>query len=750
MLQKLGTFLELRQRWFGLPLIVAMSLAALVMAMAQPRFLNLIELKILDAHFQLRGIRQPDPHIIIVAVDDHALETVGRWPWSRDQIGLIIDHLLSKYGSKVIGMDMVFSEAQKNPMQESLKRIELAGKTNPEVTQWLKQHQNIGDVDGMFAATLRKYRDRICMGYFFYPQANSALPNAVEQLARAGKLLQPSAMTAQEDDSASRFVTRMRIVTNNLPKFAKAAEISGFFNFFPDPDGLVRRVPLVAELNGYYYPSLDLQTLRMALGWPSLSVRLSGYGVEELRLNGKSIETDRRGHMLINHYGPGHTFRYVSAADVLEGKVNPAIFKDSIVLLGITATGVFDTRASPFDTVFPGVEAHATVISNILHHQELRRPTWLQVTELLGVLFIGLVCGWLVLGRGAVVQGITLIGVPLFIMLLAFWLFTFYNLWLKEIYLILGVLMTAAPVTLIEYIIESRKRAFIHDAFAHYLAPHVVDELARHPETLRLGGEKKEITVMFSDIAGFSTFSESMPPEELVYFLNQYLSAMSDIILEHGGTIDKYEGDAIIAFFGAPLDMPDHAIQAVRAALAQQTQLQQLRKRWMEMGYPELHARIGVNSGPMIVGNIGTETHMNYTIMGDHANLASRLEGVNKIYGTSILISNHTCLEAQDKIMARFVDRVYVVGRKTSVEIYEPLGEQERVSEEDQSFSHAYEKAWMMMHKRQFEEAEAIFAKLAAERPDDGPSSVMLLRCRNFIQEPPPDNWNGVHKLTSK
>jgi len=750
MLQKLGTFLERRQRWFGLPLIVMMSLAALAIAMTQPRFLNLIELKILDAHFQLRGIRQPDPHIIIVAVDDHALETVGRWPWSRDQIGLIIDHLLDKYGSKVIGMDMVFSEAQKNPMQESLKRIALAGKTNSEVTQWLKQHQDIGDVDEMFAAVLRKYRERICMGYFFYPQATSAPPNAVKHLARAGKLLQPSAIMAQEDDHASRFVTRMQGVTNNLPELSKASEISGFFNFFPDPDGLVRRVPLVAELNGYYYPSLDLQTLRMALGWPPLSVRLSSHGVEELRLNGKSIETDTRGRMLINHYGPGHTFRHVSAADVLEGNVSPAMFKNSIVLLGITATGVFDTRASPFDTVFPGVEAHATVISNILHHQELRRPAWLQVTELLGVLVIGLVCGWLVLGRGAVVQGITLIGVPLCIMLLAFWLFTSYNIWLKEIYLILGVLMAAAPATLIEYIIESRKRAFIHDAFSHYLAPHVVDELARHPETLRLGGEKREITAMFSDIAGFSTFSESMHPEELVCFLNQYLSAMGDIILKHGGTIDKYEGDAIIAFFGAPLDMPDHAIQAVRAALAQQAQLQQLRKHWMEIGYPELHARIGVNSGPMIVGNIGTETHMNYTIMGDDANLASRLEGVNKVYGTSVLISNHTWFEVRDQMTARFIDRVYVVGRKTSVEIYEPLGEQEQVSKEDQSFSRTYEEAWGMMHSHRFEEAKAIFAKLVAARPDDGPSSTMLLRCKKFIQKPPPNSWDGIHKLTSK
>jgi len=750
MLQKLGTFLERRQRWFGLRLIVIMSLAALVIAIVQPRFLELIELKTLDARFQLRGVHKPDPGIIIVAVDDHSLERVGRWPWSRDKIALIIDRLLSQYHARVIGLDMVFSEAQKNPLQESLERIILSGKATPEITQGLKQHQNIGDIDERFAAVLRKYHDRICMGYFFYPQGAPTSPDTLKHRTQSGKLLQPSAMTAQQDGNTSRIVTRMKAVTNNLSIFSQAAEVSGFFNFFPDSDGLVRRVPLVAELNGYYYPSLDLQTLRMALDWPSLSVRLSNNGVEKLRLKNTDIETDAQGRMLINHYGPGHTFRHVSASDILEGKAKPAMFKDAIVLLGVTATGVFDTRPSPFDTIFPGVEAHATVISNILHHQELRRPTWLQFAELLGVLLIGLGCGWFVLGRGAIVQGATLIGVPLFIMLLAYWLLTAYNIWLKEMYLILGVLMAAAPATLVEYIIESRKRVFIHDAFAHYLAPHVVDELARHPETLRLGGEKREITAMFSDIAGFSTFSESMHPEELVHFLNQYLSAMSDIILAHGGTIDKYEGDAIIAFFGAPLDMPDHAIQAVRAALAQQEKLRQFRKQWTEMGHPELHTRIGLNSGPMVVGNIGTETHMNYTIMGDDANLASRLEGVNKAYGTSVLISNHTCFEAREHIAVRFIDRVYVMGRKTSVEIYEPLGERNQIRQEELSFSSAYKEAWTMMHNRQFKEAEAMFTKLVNKRPDDGPSSVMLSRCKKFIQEPPPDSWDGTHRLTSK
>jgi len=750
MLQRLSTFLERRQRWFGLPLIITMALAALAIAVIQPHFLELVELKTLDARFHLRGVRQPDPGIVIVAVDDQSIDTVGRWPWSRDKIGLIVDRVLGQYNARAMGFDIVFSEAQKNPLMESIKNIKQSGKTNHYITQWLAQHKNLGDIDARFAKVLHKYQDRISMGYFFYTQGTSVPKNIMEKLTQNKIMLQPSAITVQEDTDASHFLPRMQAVTANLPIFSKEAQISGFFNFFPGIDGLVRQVPLVAELDGYYYPSLDLQTLRIALGWPSLSMHLSSDGIEELRIDDQPIRTDAHGLMLINHYGPGHTFRHVAAVDVLQGKTNPAIFKDAIVLLGVTATGVFDIRSSPFDTIFPGVEAHAAVISNILNHQELYRPVWVQVIELLGVLLLGLGCGWFVLGRGAVIQGVTLIGIPLAIVALAFWLFSFYNIWLKEIYLILGVLMTAAPVTLIEYIIESRKRAFIHNAFSHFLAPKIVDELAQNPDMLQLGGTEKEMTAMFSDIANFSTFSETMGPKELVNFLNQYLSAMSNIILEHGGTIDKYEGDAIIVFFGAPVDMENHAAQAVLAALAQQKALIKLRKQWIEAGFPELHIRIGLNSGPMVVGNMGTQQRMDFTMMGDNVNLASRLEGVNKVYATPILISASTWFYVRDKIEARFIDRVYVMGRKTPVEIYEPLGKKGDVKQEDQSFFHAYEKAWGEMNNRQFKEAEAIFSKLVTARPDDGPSTTMLLRCKKFIQKPPSDNWDGVHKLMSK
>jgi len=748
MLRTIGEFLERHQRWFGMPLVISAALLATAIAVWQPAFIEQLELKTLDARFHLRGARKPPSNIVIVAVDDESIEKLGRWPWPRDRIGALLRRLLDEYRARLVTLDIVFSEPQANPVRASIERIKARlRKPDRRTLAWLEKHQALGDLDRDFETFLRRHRDRLCLGYFFSLRGD---PGDAARVRAASKLLQPSAIPARDDGLGDRLLPRMRDVTLNLPRFAKAADIAGFFNFFPDPDGLVRRVPLVAELDGYYYPSMDLQTARMALGWAPLMLQLDHGGVAGLTLKDRDIATDIHGQMLLNHYGPAHTFRHVPALDVLSGRADPAIFKDAVVLLGVTATAVYDLRPSPFDTTFPGVEAHAAAIANILRQEELRRPTWLQVLEVLGVLVLGLGCGWLAIGRGALVQGATLIGAPLAIVVVSYALFVNQNLWLKEIYLILAVLLAAAPVTLIEYVAESRKRAFIHDAFSHYLAPHVVDELARHPEQLRLGGEETELTAMFSDIAGFTSFSEAMGAEELVGFLNRYLSAMSDIILEHGGTIDKYEGDAIIAFFGAPLPMSDHAQRAVRVALAQQALLREMRPQWAAEGWPEVHTRIGVNTGPMVVGNVGTESRFNYTIMGDNVNLASRLEGVNKVYNTSVLISGTTARQARDAIEMRLVDRVRVVGKKTAVDLYEPLGERGQTDAATLEWMREYEAAWEAMRQRRFAEAERMFARLLEARPDDGPARVMRERCQGFIDAPPPDDWDGAFQLSSK
>ncbi|MDX8388309.1 MAG: adenylate/guanylate cyclase domain-containing protein [Ghiorsea sp.] len=736
-----------------MPLIMMMALVAFGLAIVKPSGLELLEMKTLDFRFQSRGIIPADPRVAIIAVDDDSLSEEGRWPWSRDKIALLVDKALGQYGAKALGFDMVFSEEQANQVDEATRVLRSASLNDPYADghiNWLQKHSALGDVDAILERTLNKYKDRLVPGYFFYPEGADTPALVKSQLAEEAELIRSLAMTSTFSKEAMHSIPHIAAIEGNLARFTKTVDAIGFFNFFPDTDGTVRRIPLMTELEGYVYPSMAMQTLRMFLDWPDMAVVVGDVGVEEVRLGPLSMQTDEHGSMLLNHYGPGRTFKHISAADILNDRLEGDELRDKVVIFGVTAIGVYDYRPTPFDSVFPGVEGHAVAISNILNGEELHRPPSVEVLELLAVLFLSLLAGYLVYGRSPLSQGISIIGFPLIVVGVSQWLFTDHHIWVAETYLIIGVLLTTVPTTLFGYIIESRKRAFIHDAFSHYLAPSVVENLAKNPDALKLGGEEKHITAFFSDIASFSTFSEQLSPSELVAFLNRYLTAMSDIVLEEMGTIDKYEGDAIIAFFGAPLDLEDHAERCVMAALKQQEALAVLREEWKAEGLPEVHIRIGLNSGPMVVGNMGTESSMNYTMMGDHVNLAARLEGVCKAYRVPILMSKDTYMLVRGRVSARFVDRVRVVGRSQPVDLYQPMATRTDISDEARKESRTYEQAWSLMSEGNFDESLQILAKLYASNPNDGLYEVMMQRVKGYVQTPPADGWGGVFNLKNK
>jgi len=749
MVKAFGRFIVGGERWFGYPLILLLSICAFVVTINPPDMFEQIEFKTLDARFQSRGAIPPDQRIVILAIDDASLAKVGRWPWSRDKIGLLIERVLGEYDAAVLGFDIVFSEPQVNPLEESSRLLTESEKSSPSVTSWLEAHASVGDIDGRFAQTLHRFHDRIVTGYFFYPLAGSIPEKAAAKIEQERRRLESSAITLKLMAGEIHGIPRMAGMAGNLGLFDKAVDTSGYFNFFPDADGMIRRVPLLAHNGDFAYPNLDLQMLRVGLGWPRLSATIGKEGVEQLQIDGHEINVDSTGSMLLNHYGPGKTFLHVSAADVLQGKADASVFKDAIVLMGVTAVGVYDYRPSPFDATFPGVEAHAASIANILNGIEIRHPDWMLAVEVLGVFFFSLICGVLVYRSGPIVQSLSIVGVPVLVILLAEWLFLEYGIWMKITYFIFGVLIATLPVTLMRYVAEVRKRAFIHDAFSHYLSPDVVNELARHPEQLALGGEARHMTAMFSDVADFSSFAEGMEPVKLVHFLNEYLTAMSDIILECGGTIDKYEGDAIICFFGAPMPMEDHAERCVRAAIRQQNELVRLRGKWADSGFPEIRIRIGINSGSMVVGNMGTTEHMNYTMLGDHVNLASRLEGVCKVYNVPILISSDVYSLVCQAIACRFIDHVRVVGRETPVELYQPAAEIDELSAEQSRLFTDYHEAWIKIRDREFTEAEKMLEHLVKEY-DDNPAKVLLARVRTFIQTPPEDGWDGIYNMENK
>jgi len=752
LLKTIGKWIELHAKWLGMPLVIVMALVAFGIAILKPTVIEKYELQSLDLRFQARGPIPHDPRVVIVAVDDDSLSEVGRWPWSRDKIASIVDKTLGEYGAKALGFDMVFSEEQANVVDEAVRLLGNQSDDGDALSklEWLRSLSAKGDVDAVLEKTLRQYKDKLVPGYFFYPQGADTPKLVLSKLEEEAALMRSLAMTSRFSKEAMHSIPHIAAIEGNLPRFTKNVDAIGFFNFFPDSDGTVRRIPLMTEMDGFVYPSMAMQTLRTYLDWPDMAVVVGDLGVEEVRIGKLSVQTDEHGSMLLNHYGPGHTFKHISAADILFDRIQGDELRDKIVIFGVTAVGVFDYRPTPFDSVFPGVEGHAVAISNILNSAEMRRPPVVEVLEFLAVLLLGLLAGYAVYGRSPLVQGAIVAGFPLAIIVFSQWLFSSYQIWLQESYLMLSVLLTTVPTTLFGYFIESKKRAFIHDAFAHYLAPSVVENLAKNPDALKLGGEEKELTAFFSDIASFSTFSEKLSPSELVAFLNRYLSAMSDILLDQGGTIDKYEGDAIISFFGAPIDMENHAVCCVLAALKQQRALADLREVWKEEGLPEVHIRIGINSGPMVVGNMGTELSMNYTIMGDHVNLAARLEGVCKNYRVPILMSKDTYLLARDHVAARFIDRVRVVGRNQPVDLYEPLVERQDISDEMQQECRFYEKGWSLMKQGQYAESLKVMEKLHALRPNDGLYEVMMNRLKAYVQTPPPLSWDGVYSLKSK
>jgi len=754
MLKRITGFIERHEKWLGLPLVLIMASVALLLALAQPDFLENIERKTLDERFVLRGPIPHDPHIVILAIDNASVTEVGRWPWSRDKIAAIVDRVLGQYGARALGFDIIFSEQQRNPLQESLRMMQQSRQIDPYAAAWLYRHQSLGDIDGALEAVFTRYHDKIAAGYFFYGNRDDAPEAAKKKLEDEMWIASASAFSSNIAKGGTAMIPRIAAIEGNLQRFSSVVDAEGFFNFFPDQDGMVRKVPLMAQRDGLVLPNLGMQTLSIYLDHAPMKVSADVTGVTRVSLGDHIIPTDANGAMLLNHYGPGMTFTHVPAADVLAGRADPALFKDALVLFGATAIGIFDMRPTPFDEKFPGVENHAAGINNILHDEAIERPAWLEVNELVATFVLSLLLGWLVRRRSALFQSGVIIVVPVLIAWGAFYAFTGYHLWVKVTYLILGVLMTTVPTTLLEYVVEAGKRSFITEAFSRYLAPELVESLAKNPDMLQLGGEERVLTAFFSDIASFSTFSEQMTPTQLVAFLNEYLSAMSNIILERGGTIDKYEGDAVIAFFGAPIPMEDHAYQCTMAALEQQWALKDLREKWRAEGLPEVNIRIGLNSGPMVVGNMGAESRMNYTMMGDHVNLAARLEGVGKQYKVPILVSGDTRRMIADRIFCRFVDRVRVVGRSTPVELMQPIAEHDRLDPVEKVRDQRYREAWEMMQRRDFAAALAAFEAMDREWPPQGPQDglyqVMIARVRELMVNPPPDDWDGVHNLTSK
>ncbi|RMF93313.1 MAG: CHASE2 domain-containing protein [Nitrospinota bacterium] len=740
-------------------LALVMTLFLLFLFHLNPELIQNLELKMLDQRFKWRGPRSPGSHVVIVAIDEQSIERFGRWPWPRSLLAALIDRL-AQAGPRVIALDILFAEPDTNSelqrVREFRRRFEQLhlqerGRATQQFYRYLIQVEQEADNDARLAEAIGR-AGNVVLGMAFYFREKEVAHLREAQRREAQKALVGTELSIVRGSSPQALDTLLtaRGALTNIPLLAQAAYGQGFFNQDPDADGTIRRIPLVIRFHQDLYPSLDLQALRAYLGGVPIQLRAQEFGVESLTVGHLQIPLTETGHFLIDYAGPEQTFPTYSFADVLTQKIPLDTFRDKIVLVGPTALGIYDIRVTPFSPVFPGVEIHANVLENILSKRFIVRKNWHLLLDALSILLFGITIG-------SVIPRLSpLYGAGFTLLLLGgytvgnYGLLVYAGTWYNYVYPALSILLTYIGVTVYIYFTTEKEKRFIRGAFSQYLAPTVIHQLLEDPSRLQLGGERRICTAFFSDLAGFSSISEQLSPEALVALLNDYLSEMSEILLHYEGTIDKYEGDAIVAFFGAPIAYEDHARRACFASLDMQQRLAERRQEWRKEGKPLLHMRIGLNTGPMVIGNMGSRMHMDYTMMGDAVNLAARLEGANKEYGTMIMLSQATYEAARDDIEVRELDTIRVRGKAEPTTVYELLARKGELSPEQFRLLEWYTAGLAAYRRRQWDEAIQAFREALNVVPTDGPSQTYLQRCQTYKISPPPPDWDGVYNLATK
>jgi adenylate cyclase len=720
--------------------------------------LDLIELKTYDLRFLSRGHLQPSPAIVLALVDEQSLDTEGRWPWPRSKFARLVDRL-SHDGARVIGFDIGFLEPDENSqlalLNQFAQHVDALAIHHPQVTAFINERKQLADNDLALANAITRSSAAVVLGYFFHMHAadlNHRLDqhDIEQQFERIQASKYPFIMY-QDPTMAVKPFLRAYAPESNLDMLTQAADGAGYFTLQSDRDGMVRWMPLMIQGREELFPPLAVSTAWHYLGQPQLTVKVGRYGVEGLQMGQRFIPTDENGQLLINYLGPPKTFPHVSISDILNNKLPSGTFTGKIVLVGATATGTYDLRSTPFSTVYPGVEIHATVIDNILTQHFMTKPQWTRIYDLFAIIILGILIG-MVLPRVSALKGL-LFATGLFVVhiVIARWLFVHAGVWLNIVYPLLMLSASYTALTVYEYVTEERERKKIKGAFTHYVSPVVIEAMLKDPERLKLGGDEKVLTVLFSDLQGFTAASERYTPSQMIELLSEYYARMTEQIFAYDGMLKEYVGDELMAIFGAPIEQPDHAVRACAAALAMREHRAALREEWAKIGRPPLIARTGINSGLMLVGNLGSKYRFAYGVLGDHVNLGSRLEGLNKQYSTDILIGENTAELIGHAFILREIDMVRVVGREQPVRIYELLAKSgtSLPVEKDKAFR-VYAAGLEAYRQQRWDDALGLFDESLILWPHDGPARIMAGRCQIYQHTPPPENWDGVFEATSK
>jgi len=654
--------------------VVVLTLAVYFWA---PEFLKTVEIRLYDLHFKLRGVEQPGDAVVIAAIDEKSLTALGRWPWPRSLMGQLI-RALSAGGAKVIAVDILLSEPEVSgelraaaQISERLRALGApgVGAAGSPVQRELEDVIRRADHDGQLAEAIRE-SERVILPIVFEVGPDKAGPPPEP----SGTPFKSALQSFRHYDERGVYPPPgAKDATPPIPALMDAAKALGHVTMQADQDGTTRWEAVVFEDRGRYYPSLAIQAVRLALGVEPKALTLDfGRGIT---VGSRTAPLDPRDRLLINYAGPGGTIRHLSAVDIMSGKLSPDALRDRIVFIGATAEGTYDLRVTPTSPVMPGVEKHANVAANILNGRFLRRPVWVELVEMAGILVFPLTLAWLLPRLRPVVSLGAVVAIWSGVFAVAHVAFRG-GLWLPVVYSSLALGLTFVGITVFRLLTEERQRLWTKRAFQRFVSPEVVEQIMDNPAALQFGGEIRPLTVLFTDIRDFTGFTERHQPQEVVQMLHEYLTKMVDQVLAQQGTLDKFIGDAVMAIFGAPLPQPDHAERACRAALGMIRELETLQARWATEGREPFRMGVGINTGEMVVGNLGSEQLFDYTVVGDGVNLAARLESLNKEYKTTlpIIISESTYLAAKDVLEVRRLGEVTVKGKSQAVVIYELCG----------------------------------------------------------------------------
>lgn len=715
---RMATLFDNRGKIFA-GIIIGAIAGGLVIILSLAGLLESFELKAYDGLCRLPLVRLAAPEdVVIVAVDQGSLDAARQadvtWPWPRQMYAPIVE-FATRAGARAIAFDILYTEPS-----------------------------SYGVEDDRLLAEAMRGSGRVILPLFLTgetrpPAAGEAGILAVTSLPVAGDAVCRSSRTGS--------------ILAPIEVLVPAARGFGNVRISPDRDGIYRRIPVAFCYRTHWLPSLGLAAWRYGTGDGAVAREQAG-----IRLGGRRIPLDRNGKFLLTYYDPAHEFPRYSAFNVIssalalqEGQTpvyDPAVFKDKIVFVGFTAPGLFDLKATPVSSIYPGVSIHATLAANLLRGDFRVRISRTAVVALtaaaavltgIAVMFAG--------GFGHLLLTALLAGGGLLALIFAAFRL---HLWIDAVMVFAATGFAFTLTAAFSYATEGRQKRQIKQTFSHYMSDLLIQDILRNPDKLRLGGEKRVLTVFFSDLAGFTSLSEKLSAEEVVRLLNRYLTAMTDIILDSGGIIDKYEGDAIMAFWGAPVPQEDHARRACLAALDNQRRLVALRAEFVAEGLPPIRARIGLNTGEMIIGNLGSSKRFDFTVIGDSVNLASRLEGAGKEYGTSITISEETYRRVADDVEVRELDLLAVKGKEMPVRIYELLARKGELDDNRREVLRVFAEGLHHYRQMHWEEAIACFRKALDRDPDDGPSQTFLARSEGFKNAPPPADWDGVYRLTTK